>query len=148
MVSILTRIFGTENLQTAEDVVQDTLIQAMQTWKLTGPPENPAAWLFRAAKNKAIDVIRRQRHTLSFDFSDHEKILLNSEYTLAAAMETLWQEESIEDDLLGMMFACCHPGLSGEHQIALILKTLCGFSSAEIAQAFLTSEDTVSKRLY
>jgi RNA polymerase sigma factor (sigma-70 family) len=148
ITSILTRIFGTENLQLAEDVVQDTLIQAMQTWKLTGPPENPAAWLFRAAKNKAIDVIRRQRHTLSFDFSDHEKILLNSEYTLAATMETLWQEESIEDDLLGMMFACCHPGLSGEHQIALILKTLCGFSSAEIAQAFLTSEDTVSKRLY
>lgn len=148
MVSILTRIFGTENLETAEDVVQETLIQAMQTWKLTGPPENPAAWLFRVAKNKAIDVIRRQRHSISFDFSDHEKILLNSEYTLAVAMETIWQEESIEDDLLGMMFACCHPGLSGENQIALVLKTLCGFSTAEIAQAFLTSEDTVSKRLY
>jgi RNA polymerase sigma factor (sigma-70 family) len=148
MVSILARIFGTENLETAEDVVQETLIQAMQTWRLTGPPENPAAWLFRVAKNKAIDVIRRQRHSIRFDFSDHEKVLLNSEYTLAATMETLGQEASIEDDLLGMMFACCHPGLSAENQIALVLKTLCGFSSAEIAQAFLTSEDTVSKRLY
>src|SRR5262245_23887619 len=114
MVAILTRIFGTENLQTAEDVVQETLLQAMQTWKLSGPPANPAAWLFQVARNKAIDVIRRQRHTVHFDFSDHEKILLNSEYTLAATMENLWKEESVEDDLLGMMFACCHPGLGAE----------------------------------
>src|SRR5262245_39814161 len=101
MVSILTRIFGTEHLDVAEDVVPDTLIQAMETWRLTGPPDNPPAWLFRVAKNKAIDVIRRKRHTLRFDFSDHEKILLNSEYTLAATMDTLWKEESVEDDLLG-----------------------------------------------
>src|SRR5204863_5905161 len=71
-----------------------------------------------------------------------------SEYTLAATMEILWNEASISDDLLRMMFACCHPGISSENQITLMLKTLCGFSVAEIAKAFLTSEQTISKRLY
>jgi RNA polymerase sigma factor (sigma-70 family) len=148
MVSILTRLFGTENLEVAEDAVQETLIQAMETWKVTGPPENPPAWLFSVARNKAIDAIRRNRHSVRFDFSDADRILLNSEYTLAATMETLWNAGPIEDDMLGMMFACCHPGIGEESQIALVLKTLCGFSTAEIAQAFLTSEDTVSKRLF
>ena len=63
-------------------------------------------------------------------------------------MENLWKEELIKDDLLRMMFACCHPQISEENQITLILKTLCGFSTQEIARAFLTSEDTISKRLY
>jgi RNA polymerase sigma-70 factor (ECF subfamily) len=99
------------------------------------------------ARNKAIDVIRRQRHAVAVDFSD-DRILLNSEYTLATTLDTLWTESSVEDDMLGMMFACCHPGLGEESTMALILKTLCGFSTAEIAQAFLTSEDTISKRLY
>ncbi len=148
MVSVLTKIFGIENLETAEDVVQDTLLQAMNVWKLKGVPDNPSAWLFRVARNKAIDIIRRNKHSVQFDFSDNEKILLTSEYTLTAAMENFWKEEFIKDDLLRMMFACCHPEISKENQITLILKTLCGFSTAEIAKAFLTNEDTVSKRLY
>ena len=110
MVSVLTKIFGTENLETAEDVVQDTLLQAMQVWKLKGIPDNPSAWLFRVAKNKAIDIIRRNKHSVQFDFSDNEKILLTSEYTLAATMDNFWKEEIIKDDLLRMMFACSHPG--------------------------------------
>jgi RNA polymerase sigma factor (sigma-70 family) len=148
MVSVLTKIFGTENLETAEDVVQDTLLQALQVWKLKGIPDNPSAWLFRVAKNKAIDVIRRNKHSVRFDFSDNEKILLTSEYSLSAAMDKFWKEDLVKDDMLRMMFACCHPEISGENQITLILKTLCGFSTAEIAKTFLTSEDTVSKRLY
>ena len=148
MVSILTKIFGIENLETAEDVVQDTLLQAMNVWKLKGIPDNPSAWLFRVAKNKAIDIIRRNKHSVQFDFSDKEKILLTSEYTLSATMENFWKEEFIKDDLLRMMFACCHPQISKENQITLMLKTLCGFSTTEIAKAFLTNEDTVSKRLY
>ena len=148
MVSVLTKIFGTENLETAEDVVQDTLLQALQVWKLKGIPDNPSAWLFRVAKNKAIDIIRRNKHSVQFDFSDNEKILLTSEYTLAATMDNFWKEEIIKDDLLGMMFACSHPGISKENQITLMLKTLCGFSTTEIAKAFLTSEETISKRLY
>src|SRR5262245_47860552 len=148
MVAVLTKIFGMENLETAEDVVQDTLLQAMLVWPFKGIPDHPSAWLFRAAKNKAIDIIRRNKHSIQFDFSDNERILLTSNYSFAATMDDFWKEELVKDDVLRMMFACCHPGIGEENQIPLILKTLCGFSTAEIAKAFLTSEDTVSKRLY
>jgi len=148
MVAVLTKIFGPENFETAEDVVQETLLQAMQVWKLKGIPQNPSAWLFQVARNKAIDVVRKNKYSTQFDFNDSERKLLTSEYTLNMTMEILWKEEHMEDELLQMMFACCHPGLSAENQITLILKTLCGFSTAEIAKAFLTSEDVVSKRLY
>lgn len=148
MVAVLTKTFGTENLQLAEDVVQETFITAINSWTFKGIPDDPSAWLFRVAKNKAIDIIRRNRFSLQFDFSDHEKQLLASEYTLAAAMDNLWREDMVKDDMLRMMFACCHPDISGESQITLILKTLCGFSTAEIARSFLTTEDTISKRLY
>jgi RNA polymerase sigma factor (sigma-70 family) len=147
MVAILTRIFGTENLELAEDVVQDTLIQALGVWKLKGVPDNPAGWIMAVARNKAIDVIRRRRHSISFDFSG-DRVLLASEYTLECAMDGFWKEEVIPDDMLRMMFACCHPGIPAEARITLILKTLCGFSAAEIAAAFLASEDTVNKRLH
>ena len=148
MVSVLTKIFGTENLETAEDVVQQTFIDAMQVWKLKGIPDNPSGWLFRVAKNKAIDIIRRNKHSVQYDFSDSERILLTSEYSMASTMDNLWKDEMVKDDMLRMMFACCHPEISAENKITLILKTLCGFSTAEIAKAFLTTEDTVSKRLY
>jgi RNA polymerase sigma-70 factor (ECF subfamily) len=148
MISILTRIFGTENLDTAEDVVQQTFIEAIQTWKIKGLPENPAGWLFLVAKNKAIDIIRKNRHSVLYDFSNDERNLLKSEYTLASTMDNLWKEDLIADDQLRMMFACCHPEIAKENQITLILKTLCGFTTAEIAKAFLSSEETVSKRLY
>ncbi len=148
MVSILTRVFGTEHLELAEDVVQQTFLDAIHVWKLKGVPDNPSAWLFRVAKNKAIDSIRRNKYAVRFDFSDSERQLLNSEYTLAPAMDNLWKEELIKDDLLKMMFTCCHPDITQENQITLILKTLCVFTTSEIAKAFLTAEDTVSKRLY
>jgi RNA polymerase sigma factor (sigma-70 family) len=148
MVAVLTKIFGTENLDLSEDVVQDTFISAMKIWALKGVPDNPSAWLFRAAKNKAIDVLRKNKFSKQIDFSDPERKLLQSEYTLTSVIEQLWRDDEIEDDLLRMMFACCHSEISEENQIALILKTLCGFSTSEIAKAFLTSEDTVSKRLY
>ena len=81
-------------------------------------------------------------------FQTRKDQLLNSEYTLSVTMDTYWQENHIKDDFLGMMYACCHPGLSPDQQITFILKSLCGFSTKEIAKAFLTREDTVSKRLY
>ncbi|TWI86480.1 RNA polymerase sigma-70 factor (ECF subfamily) [Chitinophaga japonensis] len=148
MVAVLTKIFGAEHLAMAEDVVQDTLLQAMQVWSDKGIPDNPSAWLYRVARNRAIDIIRRNRHAIQFDFSDPERILLTSSYSFTATMEHFWQEEPVRDDMLRMMFACCHPGISEENQLCIILKTLCGFSTAEIAKAFLTSEDTISKRLY
>lgn len=148
MVAVLTNIFGVANLALAEDVVQDTLIQALNTWKIKGIPDKPEAWLFRVAKNKAIDQIRKNKHTENFDFTENERQLLNSEYTINNSLENYWKEDLIDDQQLKMMYICCSPEISPESQIALILKTLCGFSTPEIAKAFLSSEDTISKRLY
>lgn len=148
MIAVLVKIFGTEHLQLAEDVVQDALMRALETWKYRGTPDNPSAWLYRVARNKAIDIIRRRRHQHVFDFSDPQRQLLNSEYSMTTTMTSFWEAPSIRDDFLGMMFACCHPGISEDHQVTLILKTLGGLSTREIARAFLCSEQTISKRLY
>jgi RNA polymerase sigma-70 factor (ECF subfamily) len=148
LVSVLTRILGTQNLQLSEDVVQEVFISALQTWRIKGVPDNPAAWLFRSAKNKAIDMIRKNKFSVHMDLNDSERELFKSEYTLATLINTMWMDKPIEDDLLKMMFACCHEEINIENQITLILKTLCGFTTTEIAKAFLTSEDAISKRLY
>jgi RNA polymerase sigma-70 factor (ECF subfamily) len=148
MVSVLCGIFGIHHLELAEDVVQQTFLHALNIWKLKGIPDNPSAWLYRVAKNKAIDAIRKLKHSTHFDFDTDDKKLLNSEYTILPVMEKLWSDAYIKDDVLRMMYVCCHPGISPENQITLILKTLCGFSTTEISRAFLTSEDTISKRLY
>ena len=148
MVAVLVKIFGTENLQMAEDVVQDALISALESWKFNGIPENPSGWMYRTAKNRAIDVIRKNRHSQTLDFSDPGRKLLTSEYTLSSKMDSLWNENHIQDDFLAMMYACCLPDISPQNQITFILKSLCGFSTKEVAKAFLTSEDTISKRLY
>jgi RNA polymerase sigma-70 factor (ECF subfamily) len=148
MVSVLVKIFGSENYELAEDVVQDALLRALETWKYRGIPENPRAWLYRAARNKAIDIIRREKHNQTIDFSDPERKLLTSEYSMATAMDNCWQDNNMKDDFLGMMYACCYPDISEDNQITFILKSLCGFSTKEIAKSFLTTEDTISKRLY
>jgi RNA polymerase sigma-70 factor (ECF subfamily) len=147
MVSVLTRILGMENLELAEDVVQQSFLEAINSWKIRGIPDKPEAWLFKVAKNKALDEIRRNKRRILKDISA-EKLLLASGYTDSCAMEQYWEEDAIRDDVLRMMFACCHPGISGEYQITLILKNVCGFSTADIAKAFMVSEETVTKRLY
>lgn len=144
MVAVLTRLFGTENLQMAEDVVQDTLLLAFNSWPDKGIPDNPTAWLYRVAKNKAIDKLRHNQHSLN---TDPDELTENHDQPLPD-VDRLWKQELLEDDMLRMMFACCHPKIPKENQITLILKTLCGFSTIEIAKAFLIPEDTVSKRLY
>ncbi|SEL83585.1 RNA polymerase sigma-70 factor, ECF subfamily [Aquimarina amphilecti] len=148
MVAVLIKIFGTENIEMAEDVVQDALVSALETWKYRGIPDNPKAWLYRTARNKAIDILRRNKHSKTIDFSDPERKLLTSEYTLVSTVDNLWKEQYIQDDFLAMMYASCHPDISPENQITFILKSLCGFSTKEVARSFLTSEDTISKRLY
>jgi RNA polymerase sigma factor (sigma-70 family) len=146
LTSVLTRVFGTHNLELAEDAVQDVLIKALETWQSKGIPENPEAWLFRAAKNRAIDIIRSQRRKQTF--ATDINTLLESEYTAVPVLDDCFTDNEIRDDQLRMMFACCHPEVSREGQIALVLKTLCGFSIAQIARAFITSNDTIEKRLY
>ncbi len=146
LVAVLTKLFGPQNLQMAEDVVQDTLLKAFNTWKINGAPQNPSAWLFTVARNKAVDVLRQQKR--QSEFSKTITPLLQSEYTLVPMVKEIITASNIDDDQLRMMFVCCHPSLSVEAQISLILKTLCGFSVTEIAKAFVTNYDAIEKRLY
>jgi RNA polymerase sigma-70 factor (ECF subfamily) len=146
MVAVLTRLLGMQNLETAQDIMQDTLLKAMNTWSYKGLPENPAAWLMKAAKNKAIDFLRRQKKFS--ELSPQYAHLLQSEYTLTPTVSQLFLENEIADSQLRMIFACCHPAIPEESQVALTLKTLCGLSVCEITKAFLTHDETIAKRIY
>ena len=143
MVATLTRIFGIEHLSLAEDVVQEALVRALQTWPFYGVPRNPAAWIMRASRNLALDAVRREKV-----FREKEtEIVRWMDRENPAPDPVLFAEQKIADDRLRMMFVCCHPLISQEDQVALALKTLCGFSPAEIAKAFLTTEAAIAKRL-
>jgi RNA polymerase sigma factor (sigma-70 family) len=141
MVATLTGIFGIEHLTLAEDVVQEALARALQTWPYHGLPENPAAWIMRASRNLALDVVRREKR-----FRDKEPEIIRIIEDSDAASEPRSSHE-ISDDRLRMMFVCCHPRLPADVQSVLALKTLCGFGVTEIARAFLSTEAAVAKRL-
>jgi RNA polymerase sigma factor (sigma-70 family) len=140
MVSVLTKRFGILNLDAAQDIVQETLLKAMTQWRYGKVPDNPSAWLYTVARNKAIDYFRQQKQRKVFDVP--ENIADDS------SVDRMFMESEIQDSLLRMIFACCHPSIPMESQVALSLKTLCGLSVSEIARAFLTTEDTIAKRIY
>ncbi len=145
LVSVLTGIFGIERLQLAEDVVQESLVRAFQTWPYYGIPKNPAAWLTQTAKNLALDLIRREK---LFSEKQPQIITFIEQWASECNEEDSPSfETEIKDGRLRLMFACCHPLIPQESQAALALKTLCGFSPAEIAKAFLTTEAAIAKRL-
>lgn len=144
MVSVLTKIFGPENIDLAEDLVQDSLLEAMEHWQYKGVPENPSAWLFRVARNKALNILTRERYKRQY--SKEAAHLLQSEWT-SEPENHIYSQLEIQDDQLRMIFTCCHPAISPDSQIALALKTLCGFSIPEIARTFLTTEENINKRL-
>jgi RNA polymerase sigma-70 factor (ECF subfamily) len=145
LVSILTGIFGIDRLELAEDVVQESLLRALQTWPYYGVPTNPTAWIMQTAKNLALDRIRREK------LFREKQSQIEASFGLWAADPVSGDsprfDDEIKDSRLRLMFACCHPLLAQEAQTALALKTLCGFSPAEIAKAFLTSEAAIAKRL-
>jgi len=145
MVAAVTRLLGVHNLPLAEDVVQEAFCRAAEVWKFHGPPDNPAAWLMTTAKNCALDALRRQRTARVFapELAQH----LQSEWTLRPAVEEFFAPDAIKDDLLRMMFTCCHPRLPEAPQVALILHVLCGLGVAEVAAALMSSRDAVEKRL-
>jgi RNA polymerase sigma factor (sigma-70 family) len=144
MLAALLRILGLHNFDLAEDVVQDTLVRALETWRFR-VPANPGAWLMLTARNGALDVVRRERSARRF--APELSHLLDSEWTLVGTLDELFLDSEIRDDQLRMMFSCCHPRLAPEVQVALILKILCGFGTDEIARAFLTEPATVEKRI-
>jgi RNA polymerase sigma factor (sigma-70 family) len=145
MVSVLTRIFGVHNLALAEDVVQDAFCRALEVWSFRGVPENPAAWLMAAAKNRAFDILRRERTARTF--APELGRLLDSEWTLVPVVNELFGPSEIKDDQMRMMFSCCHLRLPEEAQVALILNILCGFSVDEIASAFVSGHSAIEKRI-
>src|SRR5258706_8806438 len=105
MVSILTRIFGIEHLTLAEDVVQEALVKALQTWPYYGIPKNPSAWIMQVSRNLALDVVRRDKV-----FRDKEiEIVRLMEQKNPAPEDTVLLDQELKDDHLRMMFACCHP---------------------------------------
>ena len=145
IVTALTRIFGLDNLTLAEDVAQDAFCRALEVWRLRGVPSNPSAWLMTTAKNRAIDILRRER--AARHLVPELAKLLESEWTLVPTVQDFFNPETIKDDQLRMMFSCCDPSLSEEAQIALVLNLLCGFSANEIAGAFLTGRAAIEKRI-
>ncbi len=145
LVAALTRLFGVHNLALAEDVAQDTLFAAFELWKVEGVPEHYAAWLTTAARNRALDVLRREGTARKY--APELGRMLESGSMGAPAVDELFEPHLLRDDQLRMMFSCCHPLLPEEAQVALILRILCGFSVGEIASAFLASEAATEKRI-
>jgi RNA polymerase sigma factor (sigma-70 family) len=142
MVAILTAIFGSEHLQLAEDVVQETMLKALQQWSYRGIPNNPGGWLMQTAKNHALDVLRREAN-----FQKKIPLLAQSMPDVHSVEEVAQVDNGLLDDQLTMLFMGCHPALSQEMQVSLLLKTLGGFSVAEIARALLSNEKTIAQRI-
>jgi RNA polymerase sigma factor (sigma-70 family) len=145
MVSVLTRLFGFKDMEMAEDIVQETMYKALQEWPFHQVPDNPQAWLYKVARNKAIDMLRKQKR-LVYN-TDSVAAMAIMEKNVSGRIDDLFLDHEIQDSQLRMIFACCYPEISLESQIALTLKTLCGFSIKEIAKAFVTGEETINKRL-
>jgi RNA polymerase sigma factor (sigma-70 family) len=141
LVSALTRVLGPSNLALAEDVVHDALLNAMQAWRFD-LPRDPRAWLLQAAKNRAIDLIRRERRLQSLMPE------LDSEWTLVDTVDTALAPAEDAVNQLAMMFSLCDDKLSEETHATLILRFLCGLSAKEIARAFVVDSKTIERRLH
>jgi RNA polymerase sigma-70 factor (ECF subfamily) len=141
LVASLAAHLGTHRLQLAEDVVQEALVRALQTWPYRGIPDNPAAWLTQAAKNLARDALRREQTW------QRKEAQITAEQESWLTRDEPAEQHLLADDTLRMLFVCFHPQLSIEAQLALALRTVCGLSPAEIGAAFLTSEAAIAKRL-
>ena len=139
MVSILTRRFGIANVELIEDAVQDAMIAALKKWPYSDVPENRSAWLIQVAKNRVLDQLRRGRKSESIEARDLEfQTSVNTE---------LHFDTELNEDQLRMIFACCHPAIPSDSQVALTLKIVGGFSVGEIASAYLAKEEAVAKML-
>lgn len=143
-MSTLTRIFGLNNIDLAEDVVQDAMLKALQQWSYGNIPQNPSGWIMQVARNRALDILRRR--TL-FQKKGSEIVRAVEDQTRDVGATQFFAPEEVKDDQLRMIFACCHPSLSHDAQVGLTLKTLCGLGVGEIARSFLAKEEAIAKRL-
>jgi len=143
IVSVLCKHFGFEQIEIAEDIASETFFVAAQTWGLEGPPNNPPAWLYFVAKNKAKNYLQRNsvfKNKVSPELKKNSPEINEEEIDLSP--------QNINDSQLQMMFTVCHPSIPAEAQIGLSLRILCGFGIEEIADAFLTNKETINKRLF
>jgi RNA polymerase sigma factor (sigma-70 family) len=143
IVAVISRLYGLEHIEIAEDITSETFLLAAETWGKKGIPENPTAWLYTVAKNKAKDHLRRNQ-LFKEKVADQLKHESNDETT----MEVDISSDNIKDSELRMMFAVCHPAIPVESQIGLSLRILFGLGIEEIADAFLSNKETINKRLF
>ncbi len=139
VLATLVRLTGSFTL--AEDAVQDAVLDAIRRWPIDGVPDKPVAWLTTVARHRALDVLRREAKRTA---KETDARLLD-EVLIAVGEDT--SDSMVRDDLLRLIFTCCHPALSFEAQTALALRTLCGMSTAEIAAVFLVPEPTLGQRI-
>ena len=135
MVAVLVRTFGISYIDDIEDAVQDSLVKALKLWPINGVPEKPLPWLIQVSKNSILDKIRRDVKLVESEESD----------TAAAEQSDVYFENELNEDQLKMIFACCHPAISSDSQIAITLKTVGGFNNREIASAFLSKKTAIDK---
>ncbi len=143
LISVLCKLFGIVHIEIAEDICNDTFLQATESWKLNAVPENPTAWLYVVAKNKTKDYLKRHKNfteKIAFDFKKDQASFEEIEIDLS--------NKNISDSQLQMIFAVCNPIIPVEAQIGLALRILCGFSIDEIAKSFLSNKETINKRLF
>ena len=143
IAAVLCKHLGIAHIEIAEDIASDTFLLAVETWTYKGIPENPTAWLYSVAKNKAKNHINRNHI-----FAD--KVASQIKQTASEIQETEidLSNQNSTDSQLQMLFALCHPSISTEAQIGLSLRILCGFGIDEIANAFLSNKETINKRLF
>jgi RNA polymerase sigma factor (sigma-70 family) len=143
IVSVLCKSFGMSRIEIAEDITNDTFLQASETWGLKGIPENPSAWLYTVAKNKCKDYFKREKvftEKIAPEIKDNTPLYDSSNIDLS--------DKNIEDSQLQMLFVICDTSIPTEAQIGLSLRILCGFGIDEIAEAFLSNKETINKRLF
>jgi len=143
MTAVLCKLFGIQHVEIAEDIVSETFLSALETWTYKGIPENPTAWLYAVAKNKARNHIHRDQI-----FTGKIAPLIKEETAGIAEIEIDLSDKNISDSQLQMLFAICHPSISTEAQIGLALRILCGFGIDEIATALLSNKEAINKRLF
>lgn len=143
ITAVLSKLFGLEHIEIAQDIASDTFLLASESWGHKGLPENPVAWLYTVAKNKAKDYLRRDKLFNQKIVNQIENLHPDGE-----EINIDLSEQNIVDSQLQMMFAVCHPSIPAEAQIGLSLHILCGFGIGEIAAAFLTNKETINKRLF
>jgi RNA polymerase sigma-70 factor (ECF subfamily) len=143
ITAVLCKSFGIDHIEIAEDIASETFLSALENWTYKGIPQNPIAWLYTVAKNKARNFLLREQL-----FKQKISTQIKNQSEAVEELEIDLTEKNIADSQLQMMFAICHPSISVESQIGLALRILCGFGIDEIATAFLTNKDTINKRLF